>query len=65
MSSKLREYNQLLQRLKYLVERDRGDTEAADHVREMLDECWRGLSEEDCIKAQETLDTLGLTEELH
>jgi hypothetical protein len=65
MTTKLREYSQLLQRLKYLVDRNRSDSDDADHVRELIDDCWRGLSEEDCQKAQELIDKLDLMEELY
>ena len=64
MNSKLRDYNMLLQRLRCLENKGRGDSEEADVVREMMDDCWRGLSEEDCRTARGLEQKLGLTEDL-
>lgn len=62
MTPKFREYSQLLQRLKFLVDKNRGDSEDAFHVRDLMAECWRGLSDEDCEEAAILTDSLGLTE---
>lgn len=64
MNTKLREYSQLLKRLKYLVDKNQGDSEASDFVRDLLSDCWRGLSDEDCEKAQEMEENLGLSGEI-
>lgn len=64
MNSKLREYDSLLKRLKYLVDRNQGDSENADGIRDLMAECWRSLSDEESSLAESLIENSGLTEEL-
>ncbi len=62
MNIDLKNYKDLLQRLKYLIDKNRGETEEADFVRENLDEAWRGLSQEECDEVEDHANLLGLNQ---
>lgn len=64
INSRVREYNSLLQRLKYLVDRNRADSDDAEGIRELLSDCYRSFSEEDCAIADEKVDSMQLEEYL-
>lgn len=62
MNIQLKNYKDLLQNLKYLIDKNRGDTEEADFVRENLKDAWRGLSQEECDEAADYEALLGLNQ---
>jgi len=62
MNIQLKNYKSLLQNLKYLIDKNRGETEEADFVRENLEEAWRGLSHDECEEAEDCSYLLGLNQ---
>lgn len=60
-SARVREYTTLVNRLKHLEKINRGDSEDADHVRELMEDCWRSFTSDEAAEAR----TLAGTKLLH
>jgi len=58
ISSKLREYLTLANRLRQLVKHNRGDTEDADYIRDLMNDLWRGFSDDEAEEAQRATEGL-------
>lgn len=53
MSAKLREYLTLVNRLRHLKKIGRFESDAAENVRGLMEDIWRGLSAEEAKQATE------------
>lgn len=61
-SARVREYTTLVNRLKHLEKINRGDSEDADHIRELMEDCWRSFTAEEANEV-EALSSPKLLEE--
>jgi len=50
-SARVREYTILVNRLKHLEKINRGDSEDADHIRDLMEDCWRAFTAEEAAEA--------------
>lgn len=62
-SARLREYTNLLNRLIHLEQIGRFESEDAEHIRDLMDDCWRGFSAEEAREARQLSEVLQRLEE--